>query len=50
MSTASILLRLAAAPTVTDRSLKAVALFSCTGLVVSLCLIAFGVDQGLGWE
>jgi hypothetical protein len=32
-----------------DRSSKSVALFCCVGLVVSLCLIASGMDLSAGW-
>jgi hypothetical protein len=32
-----------------DRSAKSVVLFSCVGLVVSLCLMASGVDLSAGW-
>ena len=32
-----------------DRSPKSVALFCCAGLLVSLCLIASGIDLGAGW-
>jgi hypothetical protein len=32
-----------------DSSAKSVALFCCVGLVVSLCLIASGIDLGAGW-
>ncbi len=32
-----------------DHSLKSVALFCCVGLVVSLCLMASGVDLSAGW-
>jgi hypothetical protein len=32
-----------------DPSAKSVALFCCVGLVVSLCLIASGIDLGAGW-
>ena len=32
-----------------DHSPKSVALFCCVGLVVSLCLIASGVDLSAGW-
>ncbi len=32
-----------------DRSPKSVALFCCVGLVVSLCLIASGMDLSAGW-
>jgi hypothetical protein len=32
-----------------DRSLSAVALFSCLGLLASVCLMTFGVDLGTGW-
>lgn len=33
----------------TDHSLKTIALFSCIGLVVSLCLLTFGVDLSASW-
>jgi hypothetical protein len=29
-----------------DQSLKAITLFSCVGLVVSLCLMTAGIDLG----
>jgi hypothetical protein len=32
-----------------DQSFKTIALFSCFGLVVSLCLIAAGVDLSAAW-
>ena len=32
-----------------DRSPKSVGLFCCAGLLVSLCLIASGIDLGAGW-
>jgi hypothetical protein len=32
-----------------DESLKAVALFSCVGLVVSLFLMTAGIDLGAAW-
>jgi hypothetical protein len=32
-----------------DRSPKSVALFCGAGLLVSLCLIASGIDLGAGW-
>jgi len=32
-----------------DHSPKSVAFFCCVGLVVSLCLIASGVDLSAGW-
>ncbi len=32
-----------------DQSPKTVALFCCVGLVLSLCLIASGMDLGAGW-
>lgn len=32
-----------------DHSPKSVALFCCIGLVVSLCLIASGIDLSAGW-
>jgi hypothetical protein len=37
------------APRAADRSLQAVALLSCVGLVVSLGLMSFGFDLGIGW-
>jgi divalent metal cation (Fe/Co/Zn/Cd) transporter len=49
MNTFSISLRLASAPATAEHSFRAVALFSCAGLTVSLCLVAFGVNLGLGW-
>lgn len=32
-----------------DHSPMPVALFCCVGLVVSLCLVASGIDLGAGW-
>jgi hypothetical protein len=32
-----------------DHSPKPVALFCCIGLVVSLCLVASGMDLSAGW-
>jgi hypothetical protein len=32
-----------------DYSSKAIALFCCVGLAVSLCLTAFGMDHGAAW-
>jgi hypothetical protein len=32
-----------------DHPLKSVVLFSAVGLVVSLCLMALGVDLSAGW-
>ncbi len=32
-----------------DQSFKTIALFSCFGLVVSLCLMAAGIDLGAAW-
>jgi hypothetical protein len=49
MNTISISLRLASAPFAADRSLKMIALFSGSGLAVSLCLVALGVNLGLAW-
>jgi hypothetical protein len=49
MNTVSISLRLAAAPATAAHSFRAVALFSCVGLAVSLCLVALGVNLGLAW-
>jgi hypothetical protein len=49
MNMLSISLRLASAPTAAGHSFRAVALFSCAGLAASLCLVAFGVNLGLGW-
>jgi hypothetical protein len=49
MNTVSNSLRLASAPTAAGHSFRAVALFSCAGLATSLCLVAFGVNLGLGW-
>jgi hypothetical protein len=37
------------AVTAGDSSLKNIALFSCAGLVVSLCLMITGVDLGSVW-
>ena len=36
-------------PRFDDHSAKSVAFFCCAGLVVSLCLIASGVDLSAGW-
>jgi hypothetical protein len=33
----------------TDRSLPAISLLSCIGLVVSFGLMGFGFDPGAGW-
>jgi hypothetical protein len=30
-------------------SIKIIALFSCIGLVASVCLMTFGVDLSAGW-
>jgi hypothetical protein len=49
MNTVSISLRLASAPAAAGHSFRAVALFSCTGLAMSLSLVALGVNLGLGW-
>lgn len=32
-----------------DHPLKAIVLFSCAGLIASLCLTIFGIDLGAGW-
>jgi hypothetical protein len=32
-----------------DHPLKAIVLFSCAGLIGSLCLTMFGIDLGAGW-
>jgi hypothetical protein len=32
-----------------DQSLAIIALFSCVGLLVSVALIAFGIDLGPAW-
>jgi hypothetical protein len=32
-----------------DHSSKPVALFCCVGLMVSLCLVALGIDLSAGW-
>jgi hypothetical protein len=32
-----------------DHSLKTIVLFSCLGLVASLCLMTFGVDLSASW-
>jgi hypothetical protein len=32
-----------------DHSRKTMALFSCVGLVASLCLMTLGVDLSAGW-
>jgi hypothetical protein len=34
---------------VDDQSFKTVTLFSCFGLVVSLCLMVAGIDLGAAW-
>jgi hypothetical protein len=49
MNTVSISLGHVFAPAAAGHSFKAVALFSCAGLATSLCLLAFGVNLGLGW-
>jgi hypothetical protein len=49
MNTVSISRRLASAPIAAAHSFRAVALFSCAGLAISLCLVASGVNLGLGW-
>jgi hypothetical protein len=33
-----------------DHPLKTIVLFSCAGLIASLCLMMFGVDLGSGWD
>jgi hypothetical protein len=45
----SLVLRCFDAPRGADRSLLAVALLSCVGLLVSLGLMSFGFDLGIGW-
>lgn len=32
-----------------DQSFKTIGLFSCVGLVLSLCLMIIGVDLSAGW-
>ncbi len=32
-----------------DQSLKVIALFSCLGLIGTLCLVSFGVDLSASW-
>ena len=32
-----------------EHPLKSIVLLSCTGLIVSVCLIAFGIDLSAGW-
>jgi hypothetical protein len=32
-----------------DDSFKTIGIFSCAGLLVSFCLMTFGVDLGAGW-
>jgi hypothetical protein len=32
-----------------DQSFKTITLFSCVGLVVSLCLMVVGIDLGAAW-
>ena len=34
---------------VRDDSLKTIVLFCCAGLLVSFCLMTFGVDLGASW-
>lgn len=36
-------------PRASDQSPKTIALFCCVGFVVSLCLMASGVDLSAGW-
>ncbi|MGO8909543.1 MAG: hypothetical protein ACLQDM_09510 [Bradyrhizobium sp.] len=33
-----------------DHSLRTIVLFSCVGLMASLCLMAFGIDLSAGWS
>ena len=32
-----------------DRAFKAIATWSCCGLALSFCLMAFGMDLNTGW-
>lgn len=48
LSIASVI-RSEAIAEIDDHSSKTVVLFSCIGLMASLCLTAFGVDLGAGW-
>jgi hypothetical protein len=32
-----------------DQSLKTIALFSCLGLLASICLMTLGIDPGAAW-
>ena len=45
----SLVLRAFDAPRGADQSLQAVALVSCFGLAVSLCLVGLGFDLGSVW-
>jgi hypothetical protein len=49
VNTVSISLRLASASAAVDHSFPVIAVFSCAGLAVSLCLVALGVNLGLAW-
>jgi hypothetical protein len=42
-------MRSIAAVSTDDHSPKSVALFCCVGLLVSLCLMASGMDLSAGW-
>jgi hypothetical protein len=46
---ASLVLRCLDAPRGADQSLQAISLLSCAGLVMSLALMAFGIDLGNSW-
>ena len=37
------------AATTSDRSLTAIALLSCVGLLASVCLMTLGIDLSAGW-
>jgi hypothetical protein len=37
------------ASTTCDQSLKAIALFSCIGLLASICLMTLGIDLSAAW-
>jgi hypothetical protein len=32
-----------------EHPLRSIVLFSCAGLIASICLMAFGVDLSAGW-
>lgn len=49
MNAVSISQHLASAVEAVDHSFEVIAVFSCAGLAVSLCLVALGVNLGLGW-